>query len=310
MAQLIDPLDYEAYMEATESAVNVRPASVYLEALQRELGPQEHRPRAGYMRSTKLADYVAFRPSEVTIWLGYNGHRKTAATGQVGLDLCHAGERVLSASFELPPAKTLARMAQQAAAKEVPDPQWVAQFSRWTDGRFWIFDHRGKISLRHMHGVLRYFAHELGGTHAFIDSIQFVCGSEDMLDPQKQFIEGMVAIAAETSLHLHLVAHCKKPQGGDESKPPGRYELRGFSAITDQADNCIGVWKNQKRKEAVEAGSLDPKILAEPDAIFRVDKQRHGRFEGNLKLWFDDRCFRFTNERLTIPQPYNLGEES
>ena len=66
--------------------------------------------------------------------------------------------------------------------------------------------------------MCRYFAEELGGSHVVIDSMMMVCASEEHLDEQKQFVTDLVRLSQETGLHVHLVTHCRKPQGGDESR--------------------------------------------------------------------------------------------
>jgi len=63
---------------------------------------------------TKTHDYFRLRPGELTIWAGYNGHRKSMLVGQVMLWLCRDNP-VCIASFEMTPLESLFRMCQQAA---------------------------------------------------------------------------------------------------------------------------------------------------------------------------------------------------
>ena len=126
------------------------------------------------------------------------------------------------ASVEMLPRATLARMARQVFACERPTRLALEQFSEWTDERLWLFDHFGRATPSSVIAVTRYFADHLHGHHVVIDSMMMVVGSEEGMDEQKQFMTDLVRVAQETGLHLHLVAHCRKPASGDENKPPAK----------------------------------------------------------------------------------------
>jgi twinkle protein len=259
------------------------------------------------MFSTKLRGLVDFRPGEVTVWAGYNGHRKSMFTSQVALDLCVQRQPTLIASMEMSPGRTLARQARQAFGTAKPGQEELAAFAKWTDGRLWIFDHLGKVRPHLMLAVCNYFAAELKGRHVFIDSFMMVCESEERLDEQKQFMGEVIRTAEETGLHLHLIAHCRKPQSG-EDKPPTKYDIKGSGSLTDQASNVITVWSNKPKAAALEKNPNDPAAMAEPDQLVSVEKQRNGEFEGRLKLWLDKRSFRFLDSADADCEPYAIWE--
>ena len=225
MAQLLpDSIDFATYEVETECQILVRKASAFSDDLDAEFEPSRRKP-APAMRSTKLAHAIQFRPGEVTTWAGYNGHRKSMFTGQVALDFVDQGQRVLMLSLEMPPSKTLKRMAQQACANDEPTAQRRREFMRWTDRRLWLFDHIGRLTPSKCLAVLRYFADELKGQHVFIDSLMKVVESEEIMDQQKAMIGNLCDVAKETGLHVHLIAHCRKPQGGSEDKAPTKYDI-------------------------------------------------------------------------------------
>lgn len=306
MAHVIDDaMDFSTYEMQTEASVKVRKASDFADDLKAEFRPRDT-ARKPEMFSTKLRGDLEFRDGEVTCWAGYNGHRKSMFTGQVALDLCVQRERVLLASFEMQPARTLARMARQAYATHMLATPTVEAFSRWTDGRLWVFDHMGRIDPRLCLAVCNYFAQELRGSQVFIDSMMMVCASEESMDEQKQFMTDLVRLAQETGLHIHLIAHCRKPQNG-EDRPPTKYDLRGSAAISDQAHNVITVWANKAKKAALEKNSFDQQALEEPDALVTVEKQRNGSWEGRVKLWFHPESLRFMDDRTSPVEPYHIG---
>lgn len=299
---MIDTIDLAAYVQAPDLAAKVQPASEFLRDVLREFEPA-HVDRPRHPSMLGFAKGLQFRPGEVTVWSGYNGHRKSMLTSQVALDLCMQRQRVLVASLEMAPAQTMARMSRQVSAVARPATSTVEAFHRWTDGRLWLFDHVGRIDPEQCLALCRYFAAEHKGQHAFIDSMMMVCGSEEHLDEQKQFVTGIVRCAVETGLHIHIVAHCRKPSGGDDSDPPTKYDVKGSGAITDQAPNVVMVWSDRE-KAALKAagGNVD---ISKPDALMTVEKQRNGEWEGRVRLWFDGASLRFTSDREP-PMPYEL----
>ena len=305
--QLIpDDIDWASYARQTEARVKVKAASVFADELLAEFKPRDPKHKPAEMFSTKLRDRIEFRAGELTAWAGYNGHRKSMFTGQVALDLMTAGYRTLLASFEMQPGRSLARMARQALGTAHPASPSLQGFSRWTDSRLWMFDHVGRISPDVCLAVCRYFAEELKGQQVFVDSMMMVCGSEESMDEQKQFVTDLVRCAQETGLHIHLITHCRKPQQGEE-KPPTKYDLRGSAAISDQAHNVITVWANKDKHLALQKDPSDAVALAKPDARVAVEKQRNGSWEGAVALWWDAASLRFCDDRISEVQPYRLA---
>lgn len=306
MAKLLpDSIDFAAYERETECQILVRKASLFAEDLDAEFEPSQRR-RAPSMRSTKLAHAIEFRPGEVTVWAGYNGHRKSMFTGQVQLDLCDQNERVLNMSLEMPPSKTLGRMCRQACAHDIPNRERRGQFMRWTDGRLWLFDHIGRLTPERCLAVLRYFADELKGGHVFVDSFMKVVESEEVMDQQKAMIGNLCDVAKETGLHVHLVAHCRKPAGGSEDKPPTKYDIKGSGAISDQAHNVILVWDNKPKRTELAKANPNPDVYRQPDYMVVLDKQRNGSVEGKFGLTFDPRSLRFTDSDNAPVEAYDM----
>lgn len=307
MAGLIpDDIDWAAYEAETEYAAKVRPASIFADELDAEFAPRSGQRRV-VMTSTKLRNAIEFREGEVTIWAGYNGHRKSTFTGQVALDLCEQDERTLVVSLEMPPRKTLARMAKQACATDAPNAERRREFMAWTDNRLWLFDHVGRLTPRKCLAVCRYFSDQLQGRHVFVDSFMKVCESEESMDEQKQLIGDLCNLAKETGLHLHLVAHCRKPNGGAEDKPPTKYDIKGSGAVSDQAHNVILVYEDKLKRAEADKKEPRPEIMARPDSIIVIDKQRNGAVEGKFGMWIDYRSLRFCDHENAPVDPYDMG---
>lgn len=303
-----DSIDFGAYLEETEQSTKVRRASEFFDDVRSEFSHTDAGRRYPGMSSTKVGGVLQFPPGEVTVWAGFNGHKKSMFTSQVALDLCQQRRRVLLASFEMTPGKTLGRMARQAAGVPRPSDEWLGHFEAWSDDKLWIFDHMGRCSPHQTIGLCHYFAEQLRGNDIFIDSLMMVASSEDKMDEQKQFVTDLVRTAQDTNSHIHLVAHCRKPPSTGETLPPTRYDIRGTASISDQASNVVLVWANKAKKTALERNPNDEEWIAKPDALVIVDKQRHNPFEGKLQLWFDDRSLRFVDDRVSPIEPYSLQE--
>ena len=299
-----DAIDFAAYLERTQASARIKPAAAWTdEVIEMFHGNAEQ--AFPTMVSTKLHFGIQFRPGEVTAWTGYNGHRKSMLTSQLANDLCMQRQRVLIASLEMQPRRTLQRMMRQHSGKERPPAEWCRAYQDTMADRLWLFDHVGRLSPSEVLGMIAYFARELQGQHVVVDSMMMVCPSEEHLDPQKQFVTDLVRMAQEHGVHVHLVTHCRKPASGEEH-PPGKYDIRGAAAISDQVANVIVVWANKAKAAKLQKAPGDPVAMAEPDALVTIAKQRNGDCEDSFKLWFDAPSLRFVNERGAPVQPMAL----
>lgn len=304
-----DSINLDDYRPQFKLHARVRAASEFFEDVEKRFRTKGGEgPTYPSMLMRKVRSGVQFRPAEVTLWGGYNGHRKSMFTSQVALDLCVQRERVLMISLEMMPAETIGRMTQQAAGVSHPSGQFLKRFHDWSDGRLWIFDHVGRIDTETCNALCRYFAQALGGTQVFIDSMMMVCESEEHLDQQKQFATDMCRLAQETGLHVHVIAHCRKPPSG-EDKPPTKYDIKGSGSLSDQAHNVVTVWSNKAKKAKLDECPHDMEAQAQADMLVTWEKQRNGAWEGRLKFWFHEPSLRFCEDRVSECEPYVLGAQ-
>lgn len=297
MANFItDDIDFGAYMDVTEHDQKVVSVGAYAEDVvsyfwdeKRELGQT--------LPWSKAKGKIAFRPAEVTLWGGYNGHGKSLALGQFGVGLVLQQRRLAVASLEMKPVTTLARMCRQAAATNKPIPDYIRDFHKMTDAWIWMYDQQGTVNADKMIGVMRYCAEVKGVQHFVLDSLTKCSIADDDYTAQKVFIDRICAVARDTGMHVHVVAHSRK--GMDESKPPGKMDVKGTGAITDQVDNVLLWWRNKSKEEAIRQGKhFDDQ---DPDAMLICDKQRNGEWEGKLGFWFDQASLQFVENSNRVP---------
>ena len=277
MELIADDINFSEF-EHREEWHKVKPASSWLaDVLDRFENPDVH---YGDSLPWSKIDGYRMRKSEVSVWFGINGHGKSMLLSQVMLNVMATGKRVVIASMEMTPTKSMMRMVRQASCGDKPVPGYIKKFHQWTDGRLWIYDHLGMVKPDKMLAVLRYCHEKLKADHVVVDSLMKCGMAPDDYGKQKAFVDGLCGVALETGMHIHLVAHARK--GEKETDRLDKFDLKGSSEIADQVDNLLIVSRNKKKET-----DRDGKFADDPDAFLSVVKQRHGDWEGTAGLWYD-----------------------
>ncbi len=291
-----DDYDFSAYEHETDAKRNVKSAAVWVDELIRKLRNPDKTKKV-FLPWEKTHDLFHFRPGEVTVWAGQNGHGKTGLVSQVKLSLMGQGQKVGGASFEMKPTTELDLMVRMYcrtnpySAEYQGDggadalEQLFTEFKDWATGRLWMYDQQGTADPRNVLGMARYCAKELGCGHVFIDNLAKVVKGEDDFNGQKDFVDEVCALARDNAIHVHLVHHLRKP--ANENHIPDKHDSKGSGSITDQPDNLMLVWRNKAKEDAIKANVRTSPKLAEPDAYLLCRKQRNGDDEPTIGLWFD-----------------------
>jgi twinkle protein len=233
------------------------------------------------------ADGMRFRPGECSLWPGISGHGKTQICTQFAFHLAMTGKRVGIVSLEMRPVTTMARMARMVCGSATPTEQWLRSFTKWADDKIFLMGTQGFCQPDRVLDFCRYISAKAGVSHVFIDNLTKVIRSEDDLNATKVFVDDLCTLARDLKIHVHLVAHVRKPES--EHKIPEKHELRGSSSSVDQADNVIMVWRHKRKEEELANPKLDPvkrgEWEAKPDTLLVVQKQRNGDWEGKIGLY-------------------------
>lgn len=293
---LSNNIDFTAYMDLTEHDHKVISSGDYVEDVVDYFWSEkvDHGQQTPWENTRGK---ISFRPGEVTIWSGFNGHGKSLALGQFLIGLVVQNANTCIASFEMRPVVTLARMCRQAAGAAKPDADYIRLFHKLTDKSVWIYDQQGMVTPDKVIGVMGYVADKKQCKHFVIDSM-LKCGlAEEDYNGQKNFVDRICTVARDTGMHVHLVAHSRKRE--DESKPPRKMDVRGAGSITDQVDNVLIWWRNKPKEEQLRTlrdQQAIQELLAAPDAMLICDKQRNGDWEGRLSYWFDAASLQFVEQ--------------
>jgi twinkle protein len=244
---------------------------------------------------SKTHDKIRFRPGEVSIHAGMNGHRKSMVTGQMMEWFAADGEPCGIASFEMPVRDTQKRMCQQAAGSSQPSPGYIKEWAQWNFERLAYYDKLDTTPSSRVLGAVFYMAKDMGCKHILIDSLT-KCGLPyGERGAEKDFIDALCATAKAFQIHIHLVCHVRKPASQGEEYIPNKFDVRGAGELTDLVHNVFIHWADKKKiklRSKLDNGlTLTP---AETDYLDKrfdqrliVEKQRNGSFEGTIGLNFD-----------------------
>ncbi|QBR84714.1 toprim domain-containing protein [Legionella israelensis] len=246
----------------------------------------------------KTKTKILFRPEELSVWTGINGHGKSQFLGQVILSFMKQGAKVCIASLELKPKRLLMRLTKQAAALSDPTKEYIQAIHEWYQDKLWIFDLVGTAKSKRLLEVFLYARQRYGVDVFVIDSLMKLDIAEDDYKAQKSFIEQLCDFKNQHNCHIHVVVHPRK--GADESEPPGKLDNKGTGAISDLADNCFTVWRNKEKEKILkqqeggeELSSNQLEHLKRMDCLWNCDKQRNGDWEGSLSFWFHSASLQY-----------------
>lgn len=279
----------------TLDPASLRNASEYADVLWAELNPS-----ADTLGSeTPWGIDWRIRPGEVTIWTGWSGHGKSLILNQLVLhDFATTASRVLIASFEMKASKTIAQLSKMAVAKQMFDRSTADSVCAWLGQGFWFYDVFGYQNWREFLPIFAYAVKRYGIRRIVIDSL-LRCGiAEDDYEGQKTFVSELVAFAEKHSVHIHLVAHSRKKD--DETKPPGKLDIRGTAAITDLVHNGWSLFRNKDKENQVKHalaksvnGTIPQELKAMSCAQIACWKNRETGDEPFQYLWLNHASKQF-----------------
>ena len=231
---------------------------------------------------------IQFRPGELSVWNGINGHGKSLLLNQVMIGFMKQGARVAIASLELKPEETITRMVSQTFGikKHELQKKAVEEFFTKANLKLWLYTETGDMKPERVKAMARYVREELKIDHLVIDSLM-KCGIlEGDYAGEKAFINSLQNICKDTGLHIHLVTHSKKQ--ADEHANIGKFDISGSAALSNIPDNVLTVKRNKKKELDLRIDGQNADLLSKHDAFIVCDKQRHGDWEGIIGLYFHD----------------------
>ena len=242
----------------------------------------------------KIAEKLAFRPAEVTLWSGASGMGKSQILSDCVPHWIKQGSRICLASFEMKCAQTLKRMCKQAGGVDRPTAQYIDRIIGWLDHGLLLYEKVGKSGVEPLLEIFEYARAKYGCDQFIIDSLMRLGIAGDDYTGQEKAMFRIVDWAISRNVHVHLVAHARKGERGQGA--PETEDIKGAMEIGANAFNIITVWRNRRHEEelaAAETEAMKAEIDQKPGVILNVAKQRNGDFEGKIGLWFDQTTYRY-----------------
>ena len=290
--------DYAIQQAKPQDPEELRQASDFITKVKSMFYPAHAEERDPVLRLDKDLDWFEFRPGELSVWTGYNGHGKSLMLSQVLLGLMQQGERVTVFSGEMTPERQLKRLVKQATGMDRPTMQYIDAVGKWITDKMWFFNVVGSAGIDRLLQVFLYANKRYGMRHFVIDSLMMTDVPEDgpgSMTAQKEAVRKLCDFARRNGCHLHLVAHPRK--GQDETKGPGKLDVAGSSKITDGADNVFTVWSARPDEN-------DPDLDRDKaDSRLELQKQRNGDVQHySQPLWFckDAQQFATSSRRRAV----------
>lgn len=248
---------------------------------------------------------IKFDRQELIIWTGFSGSGKSQALNQIAIQGLMDGEKFVIASLEVPPRKTLWRLVRQISGEECPNREMIKDIMRWLGDKLWIFNLVGTAKVDRLLEVFRYGVRRYMIQNFTIDSMLKVGISEESFDQQKDFIDKICDFNTRYDATTHLVVHQRKPS--DNSSKPGKFGVRGASAITDEASTVITVYRNdevEQEGKSYHKKKQENDDFIKPNSIISVEKNREEGEHGKVDLWFNKHSLQLLENPESQPIKY------
>lgn len=260
----------------------------------------------------KVGDSLVFRPGEVTVFAGINGHGKSQCVGFMAGKAMSEGWRVCVASMEFKVGAWLKRLVRQFGASARPTPAYAAKIVRWLgNGRLWAFDAQGTADWKRMLEVFRYARRRYGVDLFVIDNLTGLGIGEEDYQGQKALTLALANFARDEECHVWLVHHIRK--GNSENDQPDKMDIKGSGSITDLASTVLTVWRNKPKEDKAKSAEmahepLDPEVAKQPDVRLRCSKQRNYSGDGNgepvIALWWNGEAYHYLSSPDHVPREF------
>lgn len=195
-----------------------------------------------------------FRMGEVSIWTGLNSSGKSTLLGQILLQSVETGFKVCAYSGELPDRIFRYWIDLQAAGLDytvqtrrdgrtitMPGKNYINYIRDWYRGKFFLYDSHDAVSQEKILEVFQYSFQRYNCQVFMVDNLMSLAlGTDEKNFYRKQadFVGFCKDFARDYNVHIHIVAHPRKPARGQDLN---KMDVSGLADITNWADNVFEV---------------------------------------------------------------------
>jgi twinkle protein len=232
---------------------------------------------------------LRFYPGGVSIWSGFPGAGKTTLLRQFICHTLHRGSSVFLASLEEDPRRVIFKLAATAAGTLNPTAHQVQWFIDAYVKRFRLWGVIGIAQHLRLLGLVRELAAQQIH-HAIFDSLMCLDVANDSTEGQRRFANLLATTARAAGIHIHLVAHPRKPQKAGAEIDLN--EIAGAREIGGIADNVIFIRRDLDRKNYTANADVTPMCVS-------IKKQRHYNGAlGDVEGWFQRPLRQFSSTQF------------
>jgi twinkle protein len=261
-----------------------------------DLLAQFNKSRDGYVTSPfdPNGDRLRFFRRGYTIWSGYPGSGKTTALRQLICHLLNSDQKVFVASMEEEPVDVIVQLAGVCFGRDVPTAHQLQWFLDYYGDKLFVWGVTGIARHREIFGTIQKLAKERGITQVVVDSLTCLDIDSQDFEQHRQFANILNAVAIESNIHIHLVAHPRKAISVNQE--PDQNDVAGGADYARLAHNICFVRRGQVTGNDF---TVIPMLIA-------IRKQRYGSgFVGDLSGWFNRSIRQFKREQFDqVPTQY------
>jgi hypothetical protein len=230
-------------------------------------------------------------------------HNSVAVANQMA-SLAAKGKQNCIASFEQPPELTFSQILTQFTA--YPNLPYTDDFEPAYDhlsNLVFMYKSMERADPKHLISTFIH-AHKRYGVDTFvINNVMTMNIDRGDNTAQAEAIDGLRVFVSKYPVHLHIVAHPRKPPE-NTSKPPGMAEIRGASEWGDMPHNIITVWRDMAKSERMaemvdsdfDSADINKFFESTPCGKLIVRKQRTTGETPLTNFWFHKETKRFTSK--------------
>lgn len=234
---------HEAYRHARDAPVEriVKPSDIKQKVRDRLNKTNMQAGTPFFLRNVQFE----FRPYEITLWFGITSHGKSTVLSN---QICYGaslGKRSMIASFEQSNPMTIAGMlVQYTSNADIGSSSEFDEAFESLTSKVIFFDSMLRCSPDELIATMTLAHKQLGIDEFVIDNIMTLEVDRQDNTAQAQVADKFRVFAAQYPVHLHLVAHPRKPPANEASKPPSIADIMGASEWSAMAHNVICVWRD------------------------------------------------------------------
>ncbi|MFH1261888.1 MAG: DnaB-like helicase C-terminal domain-containing protein [Pseudomonadota bacterium] len=233
--------------------------------------------------------FGGLRPGEVTVITAETGTGKTNFALNWAADYARPGiNGVFYVSLEMSKQATAEKLAQLIQRKPVREFDRGTNFIDLQATRevfdhlnFWFFDHYGRLKIDRLLKAIWYAVCEKKTRLIVIDHLAYLVHeerSENQTVAVENTMRDLALVANQTGATILLIVHPRKGSPDEKRRPLGLDDLKGSSAISQEASNVLSLFRPDRTK---------------PETFLYFLKIRSHHFSGSLgggiRLLFDPR---------------------